>query len=322
MNAIVIGSWLKLETISEYLASTTPPEYVLMVDADVVIHTVPNHDNIQVMIDTLAASGKSVMFGDESWGDHNAALRINGGVMFARNTPWAKAFFKNLTAPHPQGGRSELRCKNNEQLCLRDWYEKNIHSSQDGVLLASGKIWNRHPKIGMADGELIHFMGVAKSQLVRMVDVVAPGVCGAGGGIKNGGLCLNVAHCARGRVPRGSRRPGKLRSGRAASLTGGQTQQTLGTCTLTHSRTGLAISVMQMGAMGFPCGPAQATARGLILHVDTLPTVMRGSDPVLELTARAALRIPATVAKTRALRPAAHGPRSPMSRVHRCSLLH
>lgn len=45
--------------------------------------------------------------------------------------------------------------------------------------------------------------GVAKSQLVRMVDVAAPGVCGAGAGLDNGALCLNVAHCARGRVPRG-----------------------------------------------------------------------------------------------------------------------
>lgn len=68
--------------ISEYLNSEDPPDHVLMVDADVIVHTLPgNHDNIQVMIDTLAASGKSVMFGDESWGDHNAALRINGGVM-------------------------------------------------------------------------------------------------------------------------------------------------------------------------------------------------------------------------------------------------
>lgn len=47
-------------------------------------------DNLQAMIDTLAESGKSVMFGDESWGDHNAALRINGGVMFAKNTPWVR----------------------------------------------------------------------------------------------------------------------------------------------------------------------------------------------------------------------------------------
>ena len=36
-----------------------------------------------------------------------------------------------------------------------------------------------------------------------MVDVAAPGVCGAGAGLDNGALCLNVAHCARGRVPRG-----------------------------------------------------------------------------------------------------------------------
>ena len=61
-------------------------------------------------------------------------------------------------------------------------------------------IWNRHPKIGLEEGELIHFMGAAKSQLVRMVDVPTLGVCSEN---NNNALCLNVRHCALGRIPRG-----------------------------------------------------------------------------------------------------------------------
>eukprot|EP00729_Bicosta_minor_P021986 gene21986-19108_t len=145
------ANWLKLETILEYLDSPAAPEYVLMVDAGgyVIIHTKPNHDNLQAMIDTLAESGKSVMFGDESWGDHNAALRINGGVMFAKNTPWVLE--RNLQAGTIIINTAKIM---NNSVC-----------ATEGVLLASGMIWNRHPKIGLEEGELIHFMGAAKSQL-------------------------------------------------------------------------------------------------------------------------------------------------------------
>jgi D-arabinose 1-dehydrogenase-like Zn-dependent alcohol dehydrogenase len=52
---------LKLLTILEYLESENPPDHVLMVDADVIIHTRPEHDTLQIMIDTLAATGKLVV---------------------------------------------------------------------------------------------------------------------------------------------------------------------------------------------------------------------------------------------------------------------
>jgi hypothetical protein len=73
----------------------------MLVDADVILFGRPDADPVELAIAELEKSGKSVMYGDEDWGDHNANKRLNGGMMLVKNTQWAIDYHANLTKPWP-----------------------------------------------------------------------------------------------------------------------------------------------------------------------------------------------------------------------------
>ena len=60
------ANWLKLSTVLGYLEGNAA-DWVLFVDADVVIHTRPGMNTLRAMITELEGTGKQVMFGDEDW---------------------------------------------------------------------------------------------------------------------------------------------------------------------------------------------------------------------------------------------------------------
>lgn len=198
---------MKLDVMANYL-ETNAAEYVLFIDADVVIWTRPGHDTLEVLIKHLEALGKDVMYADEDWvkndkGEPNSKGRLNGGMIFAKNTPWAARFFRNISAYH-----SEIlpRCTSNEQLCMRTYVENNHNNAQDRVVVASGNVFNRHPNSGISTRggngkwpaelmpfmddprvEIVHSMGGAKGA-TKYFDVPALGLC-------QDQLCLNLTHC-------------------------------------------------------------------------------------------------------------------------------
>merc|ERR1712217_175373 len=81
------------------------------------------------MVAELDKTGKELLLTNEDWiGDQSSLTRINGGLLFAKNTPFTRALFRDMLDSHwfgPQGirapriGGPALRgCASNEQLCL------------------------------------------------------------------------------------------------------------------------------------------------------------------------------------------------------------
>jgi len=173
-------NWEKHLMLSEYLESPERFNYVLMLDADAAL-VQTDHNTLGEMAATLEMTEKDLLLADEDWLLHGEG-RVNGGLLFARNTEWTRKLFRNLFDCHYNGFNKDLDfyCTSNEQIALNDLMIKPKFA--DHILVASGKKYNRGgctvwgcgggedimsdesiPR-GVADPalEVMHFMGSSK----------------------------------------------------------------------------------------------------------------------------------------------------------------
>lgn len=198
------NTWKKLDVILKHLLNNDA-EHILFIDVDsLIVH--PNIDTLLEMVQELEKAGKDMMLATENWRPSGDQL-INTGVILARNTDWSRHFLSEIIAL-----RRNETCTSNEQLCLNGLYRSNRLGAKDHMLIASGLVWNRHPKprIGDAAGagafaaeaRITHFMGGAKAGLPNVDSWTcghcpcALGRCSGGGGPR--GACLDLATCAAG----------------------------------------------------------------------------------------------------------------------------
>ena len=133
----------------------------------------------QEMAAQLEMAGKDLLVADEDW-LVNGEGRVNGGLLFARNTPWTRKLFRDLFDCHYTGFNKDLNfyCTSNEQIALNDLMSRPMFP--DHILVASGKKFNRGgctlsccgdgisdesmTQLGMTDPalEVMHFMGGSK----------------------------------------------------------------------------------------------------------------------------------------------------------------
>jgi len=180
-------NWEKHLMLAEYLHSAEKFTHVMMLDADAALVR-PDHNTLQLMADELDKAGKDVFMSDEDWIKHGKG-RINGGLIFVKNTPFTRNLFNDTFDAHRASlpiaqwriGVRNTRCGSNEQICLNDL----LHGGQKEfaapkAMVTSGMIWNRggcvlhHCGEGMSDTqmkvlgmqdpslEIMHFMGGSK----------------------------------------------------------------------------------------------------------------------------------------------------------------
>merc|ERR1719469_328537 len=111
----------------EYLRSSEEFSHVFVLDADAAL-VQPDHNTMQHMALELQGAGKELFLTNEDWlGDQSSQTRINGGLLFAKNTEFNKNVFEDMLQahmqsggnPHPRiGGGTLTSCASNEQLCL------------------------------------------------------------------------------------------------------------------------------------------------------------------------------------------------------------
>jgi len=182
-------NWEKHLMMIEYLESPAQFSHVLLMDADAALVR-PDHDTIALMAAELDAQGKDILMTDEDW-LKNGKGRINGGVLFAKNTEFSRMFFHDTFDAHVRGDVPwEQRawrmkdqhsvCPSNEQVCLHDiWQDGKDPEVARHVTLMSGRKYNRGgcvladcgdavdqrmKELGLKDPdlEIIHFMGGSK----------------------------------------------------------------------------------------------------------------------------------------------------------------
>jgi len=196
-------NWEKHLMLSEYLESPEAFSYVMMLDADAALVRT-DHNTLSKMAEMLEVAGKDLFVATEDWllgGEE----RVNGGLLFARNTPWTRKLFRNLFDCHYTGFNKDLNlgCTSNEQIALNDIiYGQNSPMFIDHILVTSGKQFNRGgctlwhcgegisdesmTQLGLTDPalEVIHFMGgaawVAADQLCSPKDFTEGGPDGYG----------------------------------------------------------------------------------------------------------------------------------------------
>eukprot|EP00434_Breviolum_minutum_P025349 symbB.v1.2.022398.t2/scaffold1985.1/size93608/7 len=136
-------NWEKHRMLQEYLESPQNFTHVMMLDADAALLR-HEHNLLGNMAKQLAIQTRDVFFTNEDW-LLNGAKRINGGVILARNSPFAKDLFKDTCDAHlmgPQGlstwriGIKNHQCSSNEQICLNDAMDASPEMRAQ-VLLAS-----------------------------------------------------------------------------------------------------------------------------------------------------------------------------------------
>jgi len=142
-------NWEKHRMMLEYLGSPENFSHVMVLDADAaLVHHA--HDTMSIMAAELAAAGKDFLLTNEDWmGPGAGASRINGGMLFAANTPFTKALFEDMLDAHlleegnqqPRLGGALLKCHSNEQLCLNALQKRPAFASR--TLLTSGIRFNR-----------------------------------------------------------------------------------------------------------------------------------------------------------------------------------
>jgi len=171
-------NWEKHLMLLEYLESPESFSYVMMLDADAALVRT-DHNTLGEMAAILETTGKDLLVADEDW-LVNGAGRVNGGLLFARNTPWTRKLFRDLFDCHYTGFNKDLNfyCTSNEQIALNDLMARP--NFPDHILVTSGKKFNRggctlwHCGEGITDEsmtqlsmkdpalEVMHFMGSAK----------------------------------------------------------------------------------------------------------------------------------------------------------------
>merc|ERR1712083_774787 len=95
-----------------------------------------DHDTLVKMAAALKDIGKEVLLTNEDWlGGKAPTERINGGMLFVKNTPWTRALFEDLLEAHqlgskklenPRTGLNAFSCGNNEQICLNSLQFKKV----------------------------------------------------------------------------------------------------------------------------------------------------------------------------------------------------
>jgi len=175
-------NWEKHRLLQEYLMSPQNFSHVMLLDADAALVR-HDHSILSDMAAKLDKAGRDVMFTNEDW-LRNGASRINGGVIFAKNTLFSKDLFRDTVDAHVQGPRGlkkwrigiqDRQCSSNEQICLND--VMSIDHVRARCLVESGITHNRGgctvrgcgepvsdplmTKLGMTDPrlEILHFMG-------------------------------------------------------------------------------------------------------------------------------------------------------------------
>mmetsp|Transcript_48752 Transcript_48752/g.110427 ORF Transcript_48752/g.110427 Transcript_48752/m.110427 type:complete len:651 (-) Transcript_48752:200-2152(-) len=188
-------NWEKHLMMSDYLTSAQKFSHVLMLDADAALIQ-PQLDTLRRISAILDNEGKDVFLTDEDWLDANGKGRINGGLMFARNTNFTRNLFLDTFDAHVKGpalhknwriGVPVQQCTSNEQICLNDlWYGQNNKYFRPYAMMASGKQYNRGAERGgeahMNDPatEIMHWMGGSKGSAGRALCKGARDLTGEG----------------------------------------------------------------------------------------------------------------------------------------------
>eukprot|EP00438_Fugacium_kawagutii_P029171 Skav214790 [mRNA] locus=scaffold3850:46376:47479:+ [translate_table: standard] len=177
MNERETYNWEKHLMMQDYLLSPQGFTHVLMLDADAAL-VQPQLDTLRRISAILDAKGKELFLTNEDWLDENGARRINGGLMFAKNTKFTQNLFQDTFDAHWAGynflkhariGTPTLRCTSNEQICLNDLYYGDEEHFTSKVIMASGKQYNRGAERGGEahiddeTTEIMHWMGGAKA---------------------------------------------------------------------------------------------------------------------------------------------------------------
>lgn len=179
-------NWEKERMMLDYLLSSHNFSHVLVMDADAALVS-PKHDTLQELARELEHVGKELLLTNEDWLVEGAD-RINGGLLFAKNTPFTKALFADMLDAHylgtlerPRIGGGTMRCGSNEQICFNNLRARP--EFQEKTLILSGRRYNRGACVlshcgasggasdlemktrGMMDPDLhvMHFMGSSKA---------------------------------------------------------------------------------------------------------------------------------------------------------------
>lgn len=173
-------NWEKHLMLSEYLLHPQNFSHVLMLDADAAL-VKPDHDTLRQIVAILSKNGKDLFLTDEDW-LKNGEGRINGGLMFCKNTPFTRWLFQDTFHAHLMGpahlknwkiGVDEMECSSNEQICLNDlWRGSGKSKFAPYAMMASGLIYNRGAEPGIEglginhihdeNVEIMHWMGGSK----------------------------------------------------------------------------------------------------------------------------------------------------------------
>jgi len=170
-------NWEKHLMMAEYLTSPQNFTHVLMLDADAALVNL-HHDTLRQTATVMDRKQKHLFLTDEDWLEHGEG-RINGGLMYAKNTAFTQGLFQDTFDAHIAGnamhkewriGIPELECSSNEQICLNDLYRGQGKKYFDPfAMMASGKKYNRGAERGGErhiddiEVEVMHWMGGSKS---------------------------------------------------------------------------------------------------------------------------------------------------------------
>lgn len=183
-------NWEKHLQLAEYLKNERRQfTHVLMMDADAAFSQL-RRDTLREMATALEEANKEVFLTNEDW-LQNGEDRINGGLIFVKNSKFSLNLFQDTFEAHVVGpgrgdrglekwriGIEDRRCGGNEQDCLNqlrglpEFFEHTLLSSglrynRGGCMLnRCGEPTNEPPgkSLGLADPKLdiIHFMGGSK----------------------------------------------------------------------------------------------------------------------------------------------------------------
>jgi len=177
-------NWEKHLMMLEYLESPEKFSHVLLLDADGVLVRL-DHDTLAGMAMRLEQENKDILVADEDWLQYGEG-RINGGMVFAKNSAFSRAFFRDSFDCHVRGREGHWQtdpqvdrgCMTNEQLMLNDLKGRPFFTKH--AIVESGKRYNRGgcTVFGCGDGisdrrmeelgikdpnlEILHFMGGSK----------------------------------------------------------------------------------------------------------------------------------------------------------------
>jgi len=170
-------NWEKHLMMSDYLLSPQNFSHVLMLDADAAL-VQPQLNTLMGIAEVLEKEHKELFLTDEDWLDANGKGRINGGLMFAKNSNFTRGLFQDTFDAHVKGpalhkhwriGVPVQQCTSNEQICLNDlWHGQQKSYFVPHAIMASGLRYNRGAERGgeahITDPktEVMHWMGGSK----------------------------------------------------------------------------------------------------------------------------------------------------------------